>query len=652
MNNRSASAAIYIAVLIIGLATRAAIAAPDHPLDPLTIDEYELVVEILTGGGHVNDQTIFNSIDLKQPEKSIVRSWRPGASFARGAIAVVMNGRDTYRAEIDLSNEELVTWGPANGQGMLTSNDMAKAWELAQADRRFIDAMGKRGITDFDLLRCTALASGNFGTDEEQRQRNFKVTCSISENSDGLYSPVAGIVVTVDTLSESIIGFVDTGVVPIPQDPWGHSDEQISERFGARTGGVQVVRASQPGGAGYVIDGMSLSWDIWRLRVTSEDRSGVMLNSVEVLDGDAWRSVVYELSMSEVFVPYSDPDEGWYWRTYMDGGEYGFGKSMTSLTPGVDCPEYATFLDTYGPKSDGTVEVRKATICIFERTVGDPAWRRRGVGRAATDLVIRYAAAVGNYDYLMDYVFMQDGSIKAMVGATGIDAVQAVAAADMKSATAEEDTRYGSLIRPNLVATNHSHFFNFRIDFDVDGKANSFMRARMVPTEVAADVPRKSIWTVDRELPARELEAVTKINPASPANLIIFNPNVENRLKQNPGYVLSPGGSVAHSLLDVRDMPVKRNVYVDNQFWVTPLSQRERYAGGEFAMQSDGEDTLGKWVTADRSIANTDIVSWYTVGFHHIPRSEDWPVMPMHWVGFTLSPFNFFSHNPAINISP
>jgi primary-amine oxidase len=52
----------------------------------------------------------------------------------------------------------------------------------------------------------------------------------------------------------------------------------------------------------------------------------------------------------------------------------------------------------------------------------------------------------------------------------------------------------------------------------------------------------------------------------------------------------------------------------------------------------------------DRPIANRDIVAWYTVGFHHITRMEDWPVMPTHWFGFTLMPHNFFATNPAMTI--
>ena len=34
----------------------------------------------------------------------------------------------------------------------------------------------------------------------------------------------------------------------------------------------------------------------------------------------------------------------------------------------------------------------------------------------------------------------------------------------------------------------------------------------------------------------------------------------------------------------------------------------------------------------------------------HLPRTEDWPVMPVETVGFHLKPANFFDVNPALDI--
>jgi primary-amine oxidase len=33
-------------------------------------------------------------------------------------------------------------------------------------------------------------------------------------------------------------------------------------------------------------------------------------------------------------------------------------------------------------------------------------------------------------------------------------------------------------------------------------------------------------------------------------------------------------------------------------------------------------------------------------------RPEDWPVMPVEYCGFLLSPFGFFDRNPALDVPP
>lgn len=387
----------------------------------------------------------------------------------------------------------------------------------------------------------------------------------------------------------------------------------------------------------------------------------MILSSIDVLDEDTYRSVLYEAHLSEVFVPYMDPDAAWYWRTYMDSGEYGFGIFMSPLTRGVDCPADAAYLPVTLHDDLGMPFDIPDSVCIFERLTGDPSWRHFEIfepdkpaeGRPAKELVFRYASEVGNYDYLVDYIFMEDGTIRVAVGSTGLDAVKGVASTSMNDAGAADETKFGTLIAPNIVAVYHSHFFNFRLDFDIDGLDNEFTKAKLAPIDTSSfDIPRTSMWGVEYETIATEIDARTRINPISPSNWYFGNPNTESALGHHPAYELIPSGSYVYSLLSLDDMPVARNAYIENHLYVTPYDPTQIYAGGEYSVQSTGNETLHTWTDMDRSIENTDLVAWYTVGFHHVPRMEDWPVMPTHWAVFKIRPFNFFDHNPAITVAP
>ena len=96
----------------------------------------------------------------------------------------------------------------------------------------------------------------------------------------------------------------------------------------------------------------------------------------------------------------------------------------------------------------------------------------------------------------------------------------------------------------------------------------------------------------------------------------------------------------------------KRAAFIHEHLWVTPYRPEERYAAGEYPNLHPGGDGLPEWTSADRPIDGEDVVVWYTFGHHHVPRPEDWPVMPVTTAGFKLKPVGFFERNPALDVPP
>lgn len=638
-------ALLTIALLLIALPLRAQ--APTHPLDGLSGSEHWAAYDALRTAGRTDSTTLYLYLGLHEPEKSEVLAWRPGQPFRREALVHVYQGGRGYEAIVDLTAKRVLSWAEVPGRQYMTNNAEGGIVDrVALADPRVRDAIRKRGITDFTQVGCYPANHGYFDLPEERGKRVVHALCETDEHRRIAYGEVfEGLVVVVDVGAEKVLRVVDTGVRP-RTGPVGDYDP---EAIGPTRAAPNPVMMVQPGGPTYQLAGKEVSWQNWKFQFRMDMRRGLVISNVRYADGGRDRSVMYQGSLSELFVPYMDPNDPWNYQGFFDLGTYPaqFGGIASSLERGVECPEFATYFDSWIVTASGRPRLRARTACLFERGAGDVAWRHGREGgtvveaRPKRDLVLRMFMTAGNYDYLFDWVFQQDGTVRVDAAATGMDATKGYAGT-------AADEQYGRLIAPGRVGINHSHFFSFRIDLDVDGPANTLVVDRVRTQRLPAENPRRSIWAVESSEARTERDGMRMSTMAAPEFWRFVNPAVKGPYSGNVGYQIESHSAM--SLLSPDDYMQKRGAFTEHMLWVTPYARRELYAGGDYPTASVAPDGLAKWTAADRPIANADVVAWVTMGFHHVPRPEDWPLMPVARHSFEIRPVGFFARNPSIDL--
>ncbi len=109
---------------------------------------------------------------------------------------------------------------------------------------------------------------------------------------------------------------------------------------------------------------------------------------------------------------------------------------------------------------------------------------------------------------------------------------------------------------------------------------------------------------------------------------IIANADKQNKLDVLTAYILTPGRNTIMYAVEGENIREKAN-FASHNFWVTKYKDGEMYAGGDYPNQSKLGEGLPKYIADNESLANEDIVVWYTMGISQLPRPEDWPVMPI-----------------------
>jgi primary-amine oxidase len=621
-----------------------------HPLHPLTAEEIKAAVAIIRKEKNLEYSTTrFVSVVLKEPAKELIYNYSATDSLERNAFVVLLDSStgNTYETTVSLTFEKLLSWVHIPGvQPTMTADEQIECEEVIKNSPEFHEALKRYGITNPELVMIDIWTAGNYGEEEEDAVRLARPLCFVrSDVTDNGYAhPIEGIRPVVDLNKMELIRVEDYGYTPLPPEDCNYKAERVK----TFRNDIKPLEIIQPEGPSFSINGYEVSWQKWNFHIGFNSREGLTLHYLTYNDEGKVRPVIYRASLSEMVVPYGDPTETQKRKNAFDSGEYGMGQCANSLTLGCDCLGYIQYFDAVMNDSRGEIYTIKNAICMHEEDYGI-LWkhtdRRDNIPevRRSRRLVVSSFSTVENYEYGFFWYLYQDGNIQFEIKLTGILSLGALPEG-VKS-------KYGTLVAPQVYAPNHQHFFNVRLDFDIDGAPNSVYEIDIKRGEKGPDNPFANAFYAQPTLLDTELNARRQMNLQTARTWKIVNPESKNAMGEPVGYKLMPGDN-CYPFADEDTSWYRRAGFVQNHLWVTPFDENEQFAAGNYPNQHKGGDGLIKWTEQDRPVANTDLVVWYTMGHTHIPRPEDYPVMPTAYIGFLLKPNGFFDMNPANDVPP
>jgi primary-amine oxidase len=621
----------------------------DYPLDPLTAAEMKKVVQILKDSKTISGKDIFNIINLKEPPKQEVLAYQPGAPFRREAFTSFYDysKNGVTEAVVDLNAGKVIAVkNLPNVIGMGLEADSV-ATKIVSKDKAWVAALKSRGISINDVTHRSVF-TGDMGIGPVGHREQLVIARRKKNNVD-----IEGLMAYTDFTTGKILKIVDeSGRFSDAVELNYFNMDSVKDEYQ----GPKPLVITQPEGHTFAIKGHEVTWGHWKLRYGVDNREGLVIYDVRYTDQGKDRSVMYRGSMPEMVVPYGSPDLFQATYNFFDAGEYRLGQGVArSLNPGGDAPENAQYMPAILHRENGTPFQMDRAVAIFEE-YGGTLWRHGTVARRATNLCIKYYTMIENYDYGFTWRFKEDGTIDVDVELTGIVEVKGVHRTSEMDKPDPNDNSYmghsfGTLVKPHVEAINHQHFFVFRLDMDIDGANNNSvleMNSKLVPP--GDDNPYSNAFYVEHTKFKTEKEAQRDINYESARNWHVISNSGMNSLGQHIGYMLMPGMQ-GKTFVPETSLLRKKAGFLNHQFWVTQYQEDEVYPAGKYPASNKVYDGLPEWTAKDRAIGNNDVVLWYVAGITHIVRPEEWPIMPVHHMGFSLMPFGFFSSNPTMGIT-
>ncbi|KAK8170183.1 copper amine oxidase [Phyllosticta citrichinensis] len=643
-----------------------------HPLAPLTAEEIKAAAAIIRSVWPTGTDLQFKNITLEEPAKAEVvpyldaeHAGSPLPSGIRRKAFInyyIRNTNKFHEATVDLTSrsvESNVRLGPnlhANADG----DEIVAIEKIAIEDPKVKAEVAKLQLPKGAVVVCDPWIYGSDGINDDERlfqcflyMRDPLNPNELDSNHYALPLPVSP-VISADTFEVIRIDTLPTGADNTLK-PFGPvkiypANEYIPEAQNLRTD-IKPLQVVQPEGASFTVEHQGpstvINWQKWNFRVGFNQREGMVLYDVRY-DG---RSLFYRLSLSDMNIPYADPRHPYHKKSAFDLGDTGAGMMANNLKLGCDCLGSIYYLDSIlSDDKGGTIDMPNV-VCIHEQDAGI-GWKHTNfrTGRAAVvrqrELVLQSIITVANYEYILAFQFNQAAELMYEVRATGILSTQPI----------DEGLTvpWGTVVHPGVLAAHHQHIFSLRIDPAIEGHSNRLVYSEALPMPrsdfnphgtgyYTTEVPVTSSTGLDLNTATNR---VFKIQNAAVRNPVNGLPVAYKIMAPDFQKMISDEQSFNHRRAEFAD----HNIYLVKHDATVPPLRADLFAGGLYTNQSRGGTGVRSWAGRAEPTLDTDILLFVQFGINHVPRIEDFPVMPCEILKVALKPVNFFDRNPALDV--
>lgn len=358
----------------------------------------------------------------------------------------------------------------------------------------------------------------------------------------------------------------------------------------ATCSGAFRIREDLPNGARWTM--------CWERRALE----GIVLHDVVYTPpGGTATSVLAQANLAQIHVPYDNNV-----ARFHDESDYGLGYHLDDLAA-EDCPGGDLL-------SDGAEDV----VC---RQTGPSGYSYKSYdSQAQADaLTVFSVSAIGAYNYVVEWNFEDDGTIRPAVGATG----------QLQMYGGDRTTGWN--VGHGDYAVAHMHNFYWRLDFDLNGSAND----RVQELAVAQSADRQ---TFANSRVAFSTETARQVQPRSFRSWRVLDTQSSN----------ADGHRISYEVVPRTDNIFRGPSYepfTQNEFYVTRSNSCERFASHNPITGGCGAN-LAQFANG-QSLVGADLVLWYGTSFHHLPRDEDEDHMDVHWSGFSIVPRDLTATYPV-----